>query len=241
MNEPLNGKTILVTGSAKRVGRIFALACAHAGADVVVHHGHSEEEAEDTRDAITKLGRQALVIQADLNDPAQAGNLIPLINESTPLHGLVNSAAIFESLSLENTSLENWQEHLQINLTTPFLLSQAFAKQAPDGARIVNILDWRALRPGADHFPYTISKAALAAMTRSLAVALAPRIIVNGLALGAILPPSDGKARADIIKNVPAGRWAEEQEVEQALLFALTGPAYITGEIIHVDGGRHLV
>lgn len=241
MNEPLNGKTILVTGSAKRVGRIFALACAHAGADVVVHHGHSEEEAEDTRDAITKLGRQAWVIQADLNDPAQAGNLIPLINESTPLHGLVNSAAIFESLSLENTSLENWQEHLQINLTTPFLLSQAFAKQAPDGARIVNILDWRALRPGADHFPYTISKAALAAMTRSLAVALAPRIIVNGLALGAILPPSDGKARADIIKNVPAGRWAEEQEVEQALLFALTGPAYITGEIIHVDGGRHLV
>lgn len=241
MNEPLNGKTILVTGSAKRVGRIFALACARAGADVVVHHGHSEEEAEDTRDAITKLGRQAWVIQADLNDPAQAGNLIPLINESTPLHGLVNSAAIFESLSLENTSLENWQEHLQINLTTPFLLSQAFAKQAPDGARIVNILDWRALRPGADHFPYTISKAALAAMTRSLAVALAPRIIVNGLALGAILPPSDGKAREDIIKNVPAGRWAEEQEVEQALLFALTGPAYITGEIIHVDGGRHLV
>lgn len=241
MNEPLNGKTILVTGSAKRVGRIFALACARAGADVVVHHGHSEEEAEDTRDAITKLGRQAWVIQADLNDPAQAGNLIPLINESTPLHGLVNSAAIFESLFLENTSLENWQEHLQINLTTPFLLSQAFAKQAPDGARIVNILDWRALRPGADHFPYTISKAALAAMTRSLAVALAPRIIVNGLALGAILPPSDGKARADIIKNVPAGRWAEEQEVEQALLFALTGPAYITGEIIHVDGGRHLV
>ena len=241
MNEQLKGKTILVTGGAKRVGRIFALACARAGADVVVHHGHSEEEAEDTRDEITRLGRQAWVIQADLNDPAQAGNLIPLINESTPLYGLVNSAAIFESLSLENTSLENWQEHLQINLTTPFLLSQAFAKQAPDGARIVNILDWRALRPGADHFPYTISKATLAAMTRSLAVALAPRIIVNGLALGAILPPSDGKARADIIKNVPAGRWAEEQEVEQALLFALTGPLYIMGEIFHVDGGRHLV
>ena len=187
------------------------------------------------------MGHRARVIEADLNDPAQAGNLLPLINEFTPLHGLVNSAAIFESLSLENTSLEDWQKHLQINLTTPFLLSQAFARQAPDDARIVNILDWRALRPGADHFPYTISKAALAAMTRSLAVALAPKVIVNGLALGAILPPSDGKARADIIKNVPAGRWAEEQEVEQALIFALTCPAYITGEIIHVDGGRHLV
>ena len=97
------------------------------------------------------------------------------------------------------------------------------------------------MRPGADHFPYTISKAALAAMTKSLAVALAPKIVVNGLALGAILPPSERKATPDIIRNVPAGRWAEEHEVEQALIFALTCPAYITGEIIHVDGGRHLV
>jgi pteridine reductase len=241
MNEQLSGKTILVTGGAKRVGRIFSLACARAGADVVVHHGHSADEAEATSEEIKRMGGRAWVIEADLNEPAQAGNLIPLINESTPLHGLVNSAAIFESLSLETTSLEDWQKHLQVNLTTPFLLSQAFAKQAPDGARIVNILDWRALRPGADHFPYTISKAALAALTSSLAVALAPRVVVNGLALGAILPPSDGKARADIIKNVPAGRWAEEHEVQEALLFALTCPAYITGEIIHVDGGRHLV
>jgi len=241
MDERLNGKTVLVTGGAKRVGKIFALACARAGADVVIHHGHSPAEAKATREQITGLGRRAWIIEADLNDPSQAGNLIPLINESTPLHGLINSAAIFEPLSFEGTSLEDWQKHLQINVTTPFLLSQAFAKQAADGARIVNILDWRALRPGADHFPYTISKAALAAMTKSLAVALAPKVIVNGLALGAILPPSDGKARADIIKNVPAGRWAEEREVEQALLFALTCPAYITGEIIHVDGGRHLI
>jgi pteridine reductase len=153
----------------------------------------------------------------------------------------VNSAAIFKCLAPETTSLEDWQEHLQINLTAPFLLSQAFAKQAPDGARIVNILDWRALRPGADHFPYTISKAALAAMTKSLAVGLAPKLIVNGLALGAILPPSDRKAKPDILKSVPAGRWARQEEVEQALIFALTCPAYITGEIIHVDGGRHLV
>jgi len=241
MSQQLNGKTILVTGGAKRVGKIFALACARAGADVVVHHGHSAEEALATRQEIMSLGRKAWVIEADLNDPAQAGNLIPLIHESTPLYGLVNSAAVFESLTLESTSLEDWQKHLQINLTAPFLLSQAFARQASDGARIVNILDWRALRPGADHFPYAISKAALAALTRSLAVALAPKVVVNGLALGAILPPSDGKARADIIKNVPAGRWAEEQEVEEALIFALTAPAYITGEIIHLDGGRHLV
>lgn len=241
MNELLNGKTVLVTGGARRLGKIFALACAGAGAEVVIHHGHSAQEAETTRAEIIKLGRQAWVVQADLRDASRVVSLIPSINEFTPLHGLVNSAAVFGSLLFEGTSIEDWQKHLQINLTTPFLLSQAFARQAEDGARIVNILDWRALRPGADHFPYTISKAGLAAMTQSLAVALAPKVIVNGLALGAILPPSDGQARPDIVKSIPAGRWAEEAEVRQALLFALTGPAYMTGEIIHVDGGRHLV
>jgi NAD(P)-dependent dehydrogenase (short-subunit alcohol dehydrogenase family) len=241
MSDSLEGKTILITGAARRVGKILALACAHAGADIVIHHAHSDAEAEDVRNEIIGLGRHALVFKADLSDPSPAENLIPLVNKSTPLHGLVNSAAIFGSLSMENTSLEDWQKHLQINLTAPFLLSQAFAKQASENARIVNILDWRALRPGPDHFPYTISKAALAALTKSLAVALAPKITVNGLALGAILPPSDGKAKSDIIKNVPVGRWAEQDEIEQSLLFLLTCPTYITGEIIHLDGGKHLV
>ncbi len=121
------------------------------------------------------------------------------------------------------------------------MLSQAFAKHVNKG-RIVNILDWRATRPGADHFPYTVTKSALAAMTKSLAVALAPHITVNGLALGAILPPSNQVSASEkIIEAVPAQRWSEAGEVEEALLFLLSGSAYITGEIIHVDGGRHLV
>lgn len=231
----------MITGAARRLGRLFALACARAGADVVIHHGHSEEEADAVRAEIEAMGRKAWVFQSDLSDPLRTESLIPAVSESTPLHGLVNSAAIFESLSLESTGPDVWQRHLQINLTAPFLLSQAFAHQAQAGARIVNILDWRALRPGADHFPYTISKAALAAMTRAMAVALAPHIIVNGLALGAILPPADGKARPDIVEDIPLKRWAEKNEVEEALLFLLTCPPYITGEIIHVDGGRHLV
>ena len=238
---PLINKRILITGAARRIGRIFALACAQAGADMVIHHGHSEEEARSVQDEIKGLGRQAWIFKADLSDSAQAQSLIPLVNKSTPLHVLVNSAAIFEPLSLAQTTLKEWEKHIAINLTAPFLLSQAFAKQAVQGGRIVNILDWRALRPGADHFPYTISKASLAALTKSLAVALAPEIIVNGLALGAILPPSTGRPNPDIIKNVPMRRWAQENEVEQALVFLLTSPEYITGEIIHVDGGKHLV
>ena len=240
-DHPLTGKTILITGAARRLGRAFALACARAGAEIVIHHGHSESDAETLRREITRLGRQAWIHQADLGDSSQVQGLIPLINRSTPLHGLVNCAAIFESLTLDSTSIEDWQRHLAINLTAPFLLSQAFARQAEEDARIVNILDWRALRPGADHFPYTVSKSALAAMTKSLALALAPKVIVNGLALGAILPPADGNINPEIVKNIPLKRWAQEGEVEQALLFLLTCPAYITGEIIHVDGGRHLV
>ena len=240
-DHPLTGKTILITGAARRLGRAFALACARAGAEIVIHHGHSESDAETLHREITGLGRQAWIHQADLGDSSQAQSLIPSINRSTPLHGLVNCAAIFESLTLDSTSIKDWQRHLAINLTSPFLLSQAFARQAGENARIVNILDWRALRPGADHFPYTISKSALAAMTKSLALALAPKVIVNGLALGAILPPADGNINPEIVKNIPLKRWAQEGEVEQALLFLLTCPAYITGEIIHVDGGRHLV
>jgi len=241
MNESLNGKTILITGAARRLGRLFTLGCARAGADVVIHHGHSDVEAESLRHEIAEMGRQAWVIKADLSDSNQTRELIPQINKSTPLHALVNSAAIFEPLSLEKTSIKDWERHLAINLTTPFLLSQVFAKQAGDGARIVNILDWRALRPGADHVPYTISKSALVALTKSLAVALAPNISVNGLALGAVLPPTDGNINPEITKSIPAKRWSKEYEVEEALLFLLTGPAYITGEILHVDGGRHLV
>jgi NAD(P)-dependent dehydrogenase (short-subunit alcohol dehydrogenase family) len=240
---PLLDKTILITGSARRVGRIFALGCAQVGADIVIHHGHSSDKAQETKDEIESLGRRAWILASDLSKPAEASEVISRANDLSPLYALVNSAAIFEPLSLADTSLDDWERHLSINLTAPFLLSQAFAAQLPEGqeGRIVNILDWRAQRPRADHFPYTISKAALAAMTKSMAVALAPRITVNGLALGAVLPPSDREAGSDVIENVPLGRWSETKEVQQALVFLLAGPSYVTGEIMHVDGGRHLI
>ena len=239
----LNGQIILVTGAARRLGRALALACARAGADVIIHHGHSKQEALQVREEIKSIGRQAWIVQADFGKPDQIAGLISEAGTIGKLDALVNNAAIFESKSVQDTTLADWENHLAINLTTPFLISQAFAKQVDEGktGRIVNILDWRALRPGADHFPYTISKAALAAMTKSLAVALAPNISVNGLAFGAILSPSDKPANKKILEAVPAGRWGDLKEVEEALIFLLTGPTYITGEIIHVDGGRHLV
>jgi pteridine reductase len=239
----LEGKRILITGAARRVGRELALSVARAGGEVVIHYGRSQDEAQSLSDEIQALGKKSDLVQADLANPDQVSRLISTVSERGRLFGLVNNAAIFDALSWQDTSLDDWNRHLMVNLTTPFLLSQAFARQLPDGSdgRIVNLLDWRALRPGADHLPYTISKAALAALTQSLAITLAPKISVNGLALGAVLPPSVGQASPNILKYVPAGRWADLHEVGEALIFLLDGPAYITGEIIHIDGGRHLI
>jgi NAD(P)-dependent dehydrogenase (short-subunit alcohol dehydrogenase family) len=238
----LEGKTILITGGALRVGRSLALSAAHAGANLVIHYLHSEGEAKALQDEITGMGRRAMLLKADLGNPQESMDLIERASQQETLFALVNNASVFESSSWETTDLETWNRHLMVNLTAPFLLSQAFARALGPQVegRIVNMLDWRALRPGADHLPYTVSKAGLAALTQSLAVALAPRVTVNGLALGAVLQP-EGGAPEKLLEQVPAGRWASLDEVGQALIFLLAGPAYVTGEILHVDGGRHLV
>lgn len=239
----LMGKTVLITGGARRVGRIIALAVAAAGADVILHHHDSAQEAARVAESIRSLGRQAWILQADLQDAAQAADLVERACAVSQVDALVNNAALFGPNDARSTTLELWQQHLAVNLTAPFLLSQAFASQIPPEmeGRILNILDWRALRPGSDHFAYTISKAALAALTRSLAATYAPHILVNGLALGAILPPSEQANPDKILQAVPAARWANPDEVGASVVFLLSGPSYITGEILHLDGGRHLL
>ncbi len=239
----LSGHTALVTGAGRRLGRAFAEALASRDAAVAVHYGASASEAETLVEGIRQAGGRAVALQADLAQPAQAASLVERAVEALgEIDLLVNSASIFEPIGALETDLADWQRHLAINLTAPFLLSQAFARhRSGRPGAIVNLLDWRALRPGADHFPYTTAKAALASMTRSLAVALAPAIRVNGLALGAILPPP-GASEPDpaLIAEVPLARWGRVEEVVHALLFLLTGPDFITGAILHLDGGRHL-
>lgn len=242
-NHSLAGQTILITGAARRLGQVMALAAAKCGADVILHHAHSPLQANDVADQINTLGRKAWILEADLANPTEVIGLFESAFKLASISALINNAAIFKPIDLAHTTLEDWNEHLQVNLTAPFLLSKAFAVQpnAPLPGRIINILDWRALRPGKDHFPYTISKAALAAMTKSLALSLAPNIMVNGLALGAILPPEGEEVSPSLIKNVPMQRWSTLEELGNLTTYLLTSPAYITGEIIHLDGGRHLV
>jgi NAD(P)-dependent dehydrogenase (short-subunit alcohol dehydrogenase family) len=189
------------------------------------------------------MGQSAALVQADFTDPEITQNISEKIFMDNKVYGLINNASIFGDLLLEDTTLENWQDHFSVNVTTPFLLSKAFTNSLStnEPGRIINMLDWRALRPGPDHFPYTISKAALVALTRSLAASVSPNITVNGIALGAVLPPIDGSDTQDITRDLPIPRWADMSEIEEAVHFLLTGAGYTTGEIIHIDGGRHLI
>ncbi len=239
----LKDRLVLVTGGARRIGRAISLAIAKAGGNVIIHYRLSAQAAEQTKNDVLALGRKAWTVQADLTKPADISQLINAATQAGVLTGLVNNASVFERMSPTQTSLQEWEKHLAVNLTAPFLLCQAFSNLVPDGQRgsIVNVLDWRADRPGADHFPYVVSKAALSAMTKSMAVALAPDITVNGMALGAILPPDKEPATPGILESVPAGRWGDLSEVQEAVVFLLGGPGYMTGEILHLDGGRHLI
>jgi NAD(P)-dependent dehydrogenase (short-subunit alcohol dehydrogenase family) len=216
---------------------------AEAGCNLIIHYNESADEAITVRDEIQDLGRKADIVQADFADPARAISIIQKYFQTNSVFAVINNASIFSDLQWDNTSIQEWDAHLAINLTMPFLLSQSFAKSytGEESGRIINILDWRALRPGSDHFPYTISKSALAGLTKSLAASLAPRISVNGIALGAILPPSDGGETEEILSSVPHQRWGDLHEVVSTILFLLTGSDYITGEVIHLDGGRHLI
>jgi pteridine reductase len=238
----LHGRAALITGAGRRLGEAFARAVAEAGGDVCLHYGTTPAD-ELAAELSQKHAVCAVALQADLADAGAASGLVDrAVERLGSIDLLVNSASVFGSATLADTDFATWQHHLAVNLTAPFLLSQAFARQRNGRpGTIVNLLDWRALRPGADHFAYTISKAGLAAMTQSLAQSLAPAIRVNGLALGAILPPPDSSGADDRPAALaPLGRWGTIEETCDALLFLLAGPDFITGEILHLDGGRHL-
>ncbi|MFA5468593.1 MAG: SDR family oxidoreductase [Sphaerochaetaceae bacterium] len=228
---------VLITGAGRRIGRSLALAVASSGSDVALHYLNSEREALSLKEAIEKMGRKALLIKADLSKGEEVERIIPSVLQEGSLKALINNASIFENLDWQATNAERWHNTLDINLTAPYLLSRAFAHHCETGS-IINMLDWRSLRPDKNNLAYSVSKGALYTLTQLLAEALAPQIRVNAMALGAILPP-EGKRKGKL-GNVPAGRWGTLEEVNATLLFLLNGPAYITGEIIHLDGGRHL-
>lgn len=239
-----NGKVALVTGAGRRVGRALALALGDAGCRVAIHYSKSEKDALETASLIQSMGSEAITVQADLEDPAQIESLAAAVAEQLgPIEILVNSASIFEKIALEDISVENWDRHFAINLRAPFLLAQAMQSQLTSDSpgKIINLNDWRTARP--TRFAYGITKTALSGLTRTLALSMAPNVQTNEVALGAILPPSDiplDQPHSEIeIDLGPADRMGSLNEVANAMMMLIQND-FITGETVHVDGGRHI-
>ena len=238
------GRKALVTGGAVRVGKTLALRLASLGADVAILSRRADGPAAETAREIEALGAKAHVVVGDLIEAETAGRAT---TETIEVFGgldiLVNNAALFEQSTLADLDLKHWSTMQRVNLRAPLLLSQAFAAALPtDGAGdIINITDIHALRPRPDYFAYTHSKAALHALTANLAAALAPRIRVNEIAPGAVMPPSappegyEHTPKADL----PLGRFPTPDDVADALEYLLASPS-ITGQTIRVDGGQSL-
>ncbi|MDF1794719.1 MAG: SDR family oxidoreductase [Thalassobaculaceae bacterium] len=237
-------KTALVTGAAHRVGRAIALALGSAGWNVAVHYGRSGDSAAETARDIRALGVRATTVGADLTDETQVTTLIERSEDALgPVGLLVNNASTFERDSLATATRQSWDRHMEPNLRAPLVLMQQFAARLPtesDGA-IVNIIDQRVWNLTEDFLSYTLTKVGLWGLTRTLALELAPRIRVNGVGPGPILPSVhqeqdqfDAQARA-----VPLRHGANPEEVAEAVLY-LAGAQSVTGQMIAVDGGQHL-
>jgi len=237
-------RTALVTGAGKRIGRAIALALAEAGFQVAVHCNASRAEAEATAAEVRARGSEAVVLQADLADEAAVRRLVPEAAAALgPLGVLVNNASTFERDEWADATRESWDRHLEPNLRAPFVLMQDFAAALParrEGA-VINLLDERvwALTP---HFvSYTVSKAGLWALTQSMALALAPRIRVNGIGPGPTVPsPRQTQAQFERqCRSVPMGRGSSPEEVARAAIMLLALPS-MTGQMIALDGGQHM-
>jgi len=242
----LKGKVALITGGAIRVGRALTLALAEAGCHVFIHYGRSATPARQTQAEALDFGVEAHIYSADLADAAATQAIMPAaVDQYGRVDVLINSAAIFpEEDRFATTDLALWDKLFAVNLRAPFLLSQAFAAQIPlEGqGKIVNILDARLRQPAPDHFVYRLSKGGLWSMTEMLAHELAPRITVNAVALGAILPPPG--ADISYLENlaqtqVPLKRPGSPEMVAENVLHLLRQD-FLTGVTIPIDGGQFL-
>lgn len=238
----LDGKVALVTGAGKRVGRAIALALAEAGARVGVHYHRSAAEARETIRAIRAAGGDAHSFRADLSCVGEPMRLVSdVATHFGRLDVLVNSAASMRRTPLARVRERDWDEVFALNLRAPFFCSMAAVRaMGRRGGAIVNISDHMGFESWPDFVPHGVSKSAVAAMTRALAAALAPRIRVNAVAPGFVLAPegySAAKRRA-FARATPLRRIGTPRDVAAAVVYLATAP-YVTGEVHFVDGGRH--
>jgi NAD(P)-dependent dehydrogenase (short-subunit alcohol dehydrogenase family) len=240
--QPLEGKTALVTGAAKRIGRSLALALARAGADVAITYRSSEAEAQATVEAIKEYGVRAAAVHCDVSDMSCVERAVEsVIRELGRIDLLVNNAGMFETLPLESITPEQWDAMQNTNTRGPFLVARAaHAELKKRGGRIVNIGSLGGLHPWATHGHYCVSKAALHMLTKTMAKAWAPEISVNCVAPGMIVNGEVDPGYEHFAERTPMRRNGTPDDVAAAVLFFATGPHFITGQVLSVDGGLGL-
>ena len=244
MSVPSN-RVALVTGGARRIGREISLALARDGWDIAVHYATSRDDALETVAQIGSLGQRAIAVNRDLAvEPGVLSLLAECAHELAPVTCVVNNASLFEYDNVARFSTDRLLRAMRINAAAPVLLARSLHEQlAPDGRGVViNLLDQKLENPNPDFLSYTLSKAALKEATRLLAIALAPKVRVVGVAPGITLASSlqSNTGFAEAHRRTPLGRSSTAQDIAQAAVF-LVNAAAVTGATLLVDGGQHLV
>ena len=239
---PLAGQTALVTGAAKRLGRAISLALAEAGADVAITYRASVDEARETVAELQALGVTASMHRCHLERPEE---ITAAVTAAADIHGridiLVNNAGRFNSAPLESISVEEWDAVFAANTRGPFLMAQAaFPHLRATRGRIINIGSLGGMAPWATHGHYCASKAALHMLSKTMAKAWAPEISVNCVAPGMIVQGDIGEAYQHFADKTPMKRNGTAADVAAACLFFATGPHFVTGQVLAVDGGLGL-
>jgi pteridine reductase len=240
----LQGRTALVTGAGRRLGREMARALAGRGMSLAIHHHASSAGANELREEILDSGGRAACFQADLTDAHAARALTRrVLTEFGRLDVLVNSAAVMHRLGFEETTPEQWDAIQNLNLRAVFFCTQgaASALRAARG-KVVNLADLAGLEPWPGFAAHSVSKAGVVMLTKVLARSLAPDVTVNAIAPGAVLVPEDYDAeeRERLARATPLRRLGTPADVVSSLLYLLEGGDFVTGEILVVDGGRHI-
>ena len=240
----LNGKTALVTGAAKRVGREIALALARRGANIVVHYNASAADARRTVAEIEKLGVKTLAVQANQSNAREVRRAVAqALRHFGALHILITSAAVYKKTPFDTLTEADWDFHIDGNLKGPFLFALEVGrhmKRRGIAGKIITFADWAAIRPYANYLPYCVSKAGVICLTKSLAKALGPKVQVNAIAPGPVLlPPDVGPRERRAITNATlVKRLGSPQDIVNSVLFLIEGSDFITGHTLVVDGGR---